>query len=52
MKPVGLRDNVWITAKVLQRLDERSRAFRRNRIDIRKMPDDSKLRDKDLPAQY
>ena len=46
VKPFSLRDNVWIKAKELQCLEERSyllkennRVFRCNRIDTRKVPD-------------
>eukprot|EP00794_Sanderia_malayensis_P016489 gene16489-18129_t len=58
VRPVSLRDKIWVKAKVLQRLDERSyllnddkRVFRRNRVDLRKVPnkDDSKEKE-DIPV--
>ena len=59
VRPVSLKDETWIKAKVLQRLDERSyllkdnnRVFRRNRVDLRKVPnkDDSETQEKDKPV--
>lgn len=59
VRPVSLRDKIWVKAKVIQRLDERSyllknnkRIFRRNRVDLRKVPnkDDSETQEKDIPV--
>ena len=59
VEPVSLKGKIWLKAKVLQRLDERSyllkdnkRVFRRNRVDLRKVPnkDDSETQEKDIPV--
>ena len=56
---VSLKDEIWMKAEVPQRLDERSyllkdnkRVFRRNRIDLRKVPnkDNSETQEKDNPV--
>ena len=59
VRPVSLRDKIWVKAKALQRLDERSyllkrnkRVFRQNRVDFRNVPnkDDSETQEKNIPV--